>query len=104
LIVEGVGPVPNRVNGKIVSVTDDGDLISDITGEQLKGSPRDANVRIAIDEEHETFGIFPVEHGQDPMNLIAILDEDDRLRLHLVGDSASMMLGVRPGAPVQVSW
>jgi hypothetical protein len=38
------------------------------------------------------------------MTLIAICDNDDPLRLHLVGDSASMMLGVRSGAPVRVTW
>jgi hypothetical protein len=38
------------------------------------------------------------------MTLVAILDSDGPLRLHLVTDSASMMLGVRVGAPVEVSW
>jgi hypothetical protein len=38
------------------------------------------------------------------MTLIALLPEQGALRLHLVSDSASMMLGVRVGAAVRVLW
>jgi hypothetical protein len=38
------------------------------------------------------------------MTLIAIADGDSPLKLHLVEDSAAIMLGVRPGASVEICW
>jgi hypothetical protein len=38
------------------------------------------------------------------MTLIAIADGQEALKLHLVEDSAAMMLGVRAGAQVEVRW
>lgn len=90
--------------GKVTEVTPEGDLLTDITSEQIAKAPSDESVRILVDDEHETFGIFSVDHDQPSMTLIAISQPDGPLRLHLVGDSASMMLGVRRGANVQVKW
>lgn len=92
------------ITGIVTEVTPDGDLLTDITYDQIAKAPNDETVRIIVDEEHETFGIFPAEHNQPPMTLISIAQPNSPLRLHLVGDSASMMLGVRPGASVQVKW
>lgn len=97
-----------RVQGKVVSISPTGDLITDISASQLSGLPEgearktDA-VRVVVDE-HETIGIFGDDHTQPSMTLIAILGTDGALRLHLVSDSAAMMLGVRVSAPVEVSW
>ena len=90
--------------GKVTEVTPEGDLLTDITSEQIAKAPSDESVRILVDDEHETFGIFSAEHNQPSMTLIAISHPNGPLRLHLVGDSASMMLGVRRGANVQVKW
>ncbi len=96
--------MPGSVKGKVTEVESSGNLITDIQAGQLAAAPRDASVRIMVDE-HETFGIFGQEHGQPEMTLIAILDEPTgHLRIELVGDSASAMLGVRAGAPVEVNW
>ena len=92
------------ITGKVTEVTPDGDLLTDITYDQIAKAPSDESVRIIVDEEHETFGIFAANHNQPAMTLISIAQPDSPLRLHLVGDSASMMLGVRPGARVQVKW
>ncbi len=92
------------IHGKVAEVTPEGDLLTDITAEQIARAPSDETVRILVDDEHETFGIFPIEHDQPAMTLIAIAQPNSPLRLHLVGDSASMMLGVRRGASVQVKW
>lgn len=93
-----------KLQGSVVRVTEDGDLITDISLDKLTGVPRDTSVHIKVDEEHETYGIFEANHGQPSMTLIAICDNGDPLRLHLVGDSASMMLGVRAGASVEIDW
>ena len=96
--------MPGSVKGKVIDVSGHGGLITDITAHQLESAPRDASVRITVDE-HETFGLFSAEHGQPAMTLIAIIDGSDApLVIELVGDSASDMLGVRSGAPVEVHW
>ncbi len=95
--------VANKIQGKVVEVDVQGNLITDVGSAELSSAPRDESVRIVIDE-HETYGIFPVEHGQPAMTLIAILEEGLPLRIELTGDSASAMLGVRVGALVEVHW
>ncbi len=92
-----------KIQGNVIEVTADGDLLTDIAPSQLSAAPRDESVRIIVDEEHETFNIFTPDHQQPAMTFIAIL-ADEGLKLHLVGDSASMMLGVRKGASVEVRW
>ncbi len=93
----------SKIHGKVVEVDANGNLITDIKEDQLSQTPRDETVRIVIDE-HETLGIFSEDHGQPEMTLIAILAGDQPLRIELTGDSASAMLGVRVGAPVEIIW
>jgi S-adenosylmethionine hydrolase len=96
--------VAGRIQGKVVEVSSEGDLITDILANDLLHVDRSASTKILVDEEHETFGIFEPNHDQPPLTLIAILDPTGPLRLNLVSDSASMMLGVRAGAKVEVLW
>lgn len=95
--------MPNTITGKIAEIDSAGNLITDITAEQLIGVPRDESVSVAADE-HETVGIFPEDHGQPEMTLIAMLDVAGRLQFVLVGDSAQMMLGLGVGTQVTVRW
>lgn len=93
--------------GRVIEVTATGDLVSDIAADQLRQAPRGDQVRVVVDQVHETFGIFGGEHGQPAMTLIALLPDSPQrntLMLSLVGDSAAEMLGVGVGAPVEVYW
>ncbi len=91
------------LSGKVVEIDDTGNLVTDIPSASLAGAPRDATLRVVVDE-HETFGLFSADHSQPSMTLIAIAHAEDPLRIVLVGDSASDMLGVRTGAHVEVHW
>ena len=93
-----------RIQGKVVEVTSNGDLVTDIVPTAWKDIPRSHETRVLVDEEHETIGIFGNDHQQPAMTLIAIADGDAPLKLHLVEDSAAMMLGVRAGALVEIRW
>jgi len=84
-------------------VDESGNLITDISSDRLVGAPADATLRVAVDE-HETFGLYPPNHAQPSMTLIAVTRDGAPLTIMLVDDSASAMLGVRVGAPVQVEW
>ena len=93
-----------RIQGKVETVTPEGDLVTDIHPEVWNEIPRDTETRVLVDGEHETVGLFDTDHQQPSMTLIAIAEGDAPLKLHLVDDSASMMLGVRAGASVEIRW
>jgi S-adenosylmethionine hydrolase len=95
--------VSARVQGKIVAVRDNGNLVTDIDESRLVDAPRDERVLIRCDE-HETTCIFGTVHNQPPATLIAVLGESGCLELEVVGDSARIMLGVGLGEGVEVSW
>ena len=91
------------LSGNVVEVDDAGNLITDIPASSLADKPHDASLRIVVDE-HETFGVYPEDHSQPSMTLVAILEKEQPLKIVLVDDSASAMLGVRVGASVEVHW
>ncbi len=93
-----------RIEGIVVEVTSNGDLITNISSAQWKPIPRSTDTRVLIDGEHETIGLFDTNHQQPSMTLVAIAENEAPLRLHLVDDSAAIMLGVRPGAPIDIRW
>jgi len=96
--------VASKIQGTVIKVNSDGDLITDIAEDQLVGVARTTETKIVVDNEHETYGLFDSNHDQPAMTLIAIIEPQQTLRLHLVSDSAAMMLGVNEGASVEVRW
>ncbi|MCA9193206.1 MAG: hypothetical protein KDB03_15650 [Planctomycetales bacterium] len=95
--------MPNRLSGKVVEVDAAGNLLTDITVASLSAVPRESTTRVVVDE-HETFGLHPESHSQPSMTLVAIAETGQNLKIVLVDDSASAMLGVRVGALVEVHW
>jgi S-adenosyl-L-methionine hydrolase (adenosine-forming) len=95
--------VPQTITGKVVQVDEFGNLITDIPSDRLRGAPTDASLRVVVDE-HETFGLYPADHSQPAMTLVAIAEASKPLTIVLVEDSASALLGVRAGALVEVYW
>jgi len=95
--------VANCITGEIVEVDSQGNLVTNITREMLVDAPSDERVTVRCDD-HETRNIFPAEHDQPPMTLIALVNADNRLQITIVDDSAIIMLGVAVGTPVEVTW
>ncbi|MCU0711644.1 MAG: adenosylmethionine-8-amino-7-oxononanoate aminotransferase [Pirellula sp.] len=91
-----------RLVGSIVDISPSGDLVTDLTHAQLTALGYNTETKVVVDEEFETIGIYGENHEQPEMTLIAILSESSPLRLCLVSDSASMMLGVKKGARVEI--
>ena len=92
-----------RIEGRVVSVTDSGTLVTDITSEQLRLAPRDERVRVQCDE-HFTLGLYGPDHSEPEMTFLAVISDDEALQLEIVGESASAMLGVGVGDRVVVQW
>lgn len=95
--------VAGSIEGKVIEVTEQGDLVTDIDVERLQDAPRDERVSVRCDE-HETLGIFELDHSQPPFTLLAVIGSQGRLELRIVDDSARIMLGVGEGTAVSVKW
>ncbi len=100
---DGEGVLAGSIKGKVVSITESGDAITDISVDQLDGVPHDDRVSISCDG-HVTSRIFPVDHEQPEMTFLAVHGPSGFLELLLVGDSASAFLGIAPGSDVVVKW
>lgn len=93
----------NEIQGSVVRVNSQGDLVSDIpcaAVSPLVGLP---DVRVELDE-HFTVGIFPRDHGEPESTLIAVLGEQGFLEIGIVGMNACEMLGIRVGQPIRIRW
>ena len=55
-------------------------------------------------DEHETIGIYPADHPEQPFTLMAVLGSSGFLEMTIVGESAQAMLGVRIGEKIVVKW
>ena len=92
-----------KLQGKVISVRDSGDIVTSLTRDQLAAAPTDESVTVLC-AGHKTAGIFPADHSEPEMTFLAVLGDDDQLELLLVGDSAYKFLGIREGAAVTVKW
>ncbi len=95
--------MPGKIEGAVASISDSGNLVTDITAAQLRDVPRNDSVSVRCDE-HETVGIFALDHKEPAMTLLALVGQSGNLELEIVGDSAKIMLGVRVGEKVVVKW
>lgn len=95
--------MPGHIEGTVVAYGPTGNLITDISHERLKGVPRGDTVRVICDE-HETVGIYPPDHQEPPLTLLAILGPSGFLELTIVGESAQAMLGVPLREKVIIQW
>jgi S-adenosylmethionine hydrolase len=92
-----------KISGQVVAISPEGNLVTDISADALARAPRDERVIVRCDE-HETNGIFTPEHNQPAFTFLAQLGAAGKLELVIVGDNASLMLGIRTGTTVEVEW
>ena len=95
--------MPGKIEGTVVAYGPAGNLVTDIRNDRLAGVPQGTGVTVTCDE-HQTVGIFPANHEEEPCTLMAILGENGCLELTIVGDSAKTMLGVSLREKVVVKW
>ena len=93
----------NLIEGAVASIGESGQLISDITEDQLANVPRDDNTIVKVGG-HETQGLFAADHGQPDATMVAYFSTSGALEIEIVGVSLSDMLGIQPGEQVAVSW
>lgn len=100
---EGSTALSNRIDGTIASCDSAGNLVTDIPNDSVAGLVGDENVSVKFGD-HETFGIFPTDHGEPDATLVASLGESGFVQIEIVGISLSDMLGIKAGVKVAVGW
>jgi len=95
--------VAGKIEGRVVSYSESGNLVTDIAHDRLRSVPHDQTVAVTCDE-HETVGIYAADHQEQPCTLMAILGTSGFLEITIVAESAKIMLGVPLGEKVVVKW
>ncbi|MBS0207372.1 MAG: SAM-dependent chlorinase/fluorinase [Planctomycetes bacterium] len=95
--------VPGKIVGAVAAIDSFGNLITDIAGEALKDAPTDERLQVECDE-HQTTGLYQTYGDQPAMTLMALIGSSGFLELAIVEDSAAIMLGVKRGSKVTVTW
>ena len=93
----------NLLKGTVASIRDSGQLISDITEQQLENVPRNESTIVKF-AGHTTIGLFSIEHGQPDSTLVAFVGKSGALEIEIVGISLTEMLRIKTGEPITVSW
>ena len=92
-----------RITGQVVSVTDHGDLVTDIRIDDLDDAPRDDRLIVQFDG-HTTLGLYESTHSHPPMTLVAFLNESGLIQLTITDGDLSGFLGIKTGTSVDVNW
>ena len=91
------------IEGSVAEIGGRGQLISDITVDQLNGIPRGENTTVKFGD-HATQGLFEAEHGQPDATMVAYISAAGNLEIEIVGISLSEMLGIKTGEKISVHW
>ncbi len=93
----------NRIEGKVGSIGEAGSLVTDISVDKVSDIPHDESVTIKFGD-HETIGLYPVEHGQPDATMVASLGKSGFIEIEIVGIPLAEMLGIKVGDGVAVTW
>jgi len=100
---EGSTALSNQIDGEVASCDSAGNLVTNIANDSVAGLVGDENVSVKFGD-HETFGIFPTEHGEPDATLVASLGQSGCVEIEIVGISLSDMLGIKPGVQISIAW
>jgi S-adenosylmethionine hydrolase len=92
-----------KIEGKVIEVSDSGNLITDIAVDQFGDADRGDSFKVKFDG-HETVGLYEIEHGQPAATMVASVNKAGVIEIEIVGISLSEMLGIGVGAPVGVEF
>lgn len=96
--------VGKKIEGAVQSIDSFGNLITNIPANALADVPRGEEDVTIFCDDHETRGIFKTYSDQPEMTLMALVGSGGTLELAIVGESAALMLGIKVGTPVVISW
>jgi len=95
--------VTKKIEGKVVEVSDSGNLVTDIAVEQFADADRGDSFKVKFDG-HETVGLYETEHGQPAATMVASVNKAGFIEIEIVGVSLSDMLGIGIGVAVGVAF
>lgn len=92
-----------KIEGKVASIGDHGNLITDIAIAAVADASEDETTVVKFGG-HETFGIFPADHGQPESTMVASCGPSGFVEIEIVGIPLAEMLGIGVGEKVEVRW
>jgi S-adenosylmethionine hydrolase len=94
--------VTRKILGRVASINEQGDLVSDIANAAIESLVGQANVEVRFGE-HFTQGVHPLEHGEPDQTLIAVLGRSGCLEIGIVGVNVHEMLGIDVGQSIEIA-
>ncbi|QDV75359.1 SAM hydrolase/SAM-dependent halogenase family protein [Botrimarina mediterranea] len=92
-----------RIEGRVAEVDHYGNLITNISADLLKETPRDERLRVTLGE-HETYGLWQTYGENPPQTLVALVGSEGFVEVALVNGNAAEMLGAGVGDAVCLNW
>ena len=89
--------------GKVVEISSDGKLITDIDLAQVNAAVGNDETRVEFGG-HETVGLFEEAHGQPETTMVASVGASGHVEIEIVGMDLAGMLGIPVGTQVKVQW
>ncbi|MGI9518134.1 MAG: SAM hydroxide adenosyltransferase [Pirellulaceae bacterium] len=89
------------IEGRVASLSEKGDLITDIQVEQFADAGQLAELRVRVGP-HETLGLHPPDHGEPESTMIAVLGSGGFVEIGIVGMNMGDMLGIAAGDKVTI--
>ena len=103
LQLPGAVLLANQIEGQVVKIGEDGNLLTDIAVDQVSEIVGDDTVVIKFGG-HETIGLFPADHDQPDATMVASVGHSGFVEIEIVGISLAEMLGIKVDEPVAIIW
>ena len=93
----------NQIEGKVAAIGEQGNLVTDISVDQVAVAPRDESTTVKFGD-HETIGLYPSNHDQPDATLVACLGKSGFVEIEIAGLNLAEMLGIKLDEPVVIRW
>ena len=93
----------NAIDGKVVSINEAGDLVTDIPNERVGDIENSGQVKIEIGA-HDTIGVHPADHNERAGTLSTIMGSSGFLEVGITGCNINEMLGLKAEQSVKIRW
>lgn len=94
---------PGRIEGEVLDVDSFGNVITNVTANELAAVPSDVEVHVTCAGQ-SVEGIAAAYGDHTAWQLVALVGSSAHLELAVVGSSAARLLDVAAGAAVTVTW
>lgn len=93
----------NRIEGRVKEIGETGNLITDVSNDQLNSAPSDESFKLSVGG-YDTLGLYNSNHDEPTGTMVASKGDSGFLEIEIVGVSISEMLGLKVDEIVEIQW